>query len=194
MTQSAASRRVFLLSGLAAGALAACSREPSAVAQDMPSTSADHLSAPDWNDPRIVPWGEEAEDYDLVSEAQWRERLDEDVFDILRKEGTERAGTSPLNREHRRGVFVCAGCALPLFHSHTKYDSRTGWPSFWAPIEGAVRTKADYRLWTPRTEYHCARCKGHQGHVFEDGPRPTGQRWCNNGLALNFVPHPSEAS
>lgn len=143
--------------------------------------------------PGITPWGEETEDFAALTEADWRARLTPAQFHILRQEGTERAGSSPLDDETRDGIFVCAGCALPLFSSHTKYDSRTGWPSFWAPLEGAVRTKPDRRLWTPRTEYHCARCGGHQGHVFDDGPRPTGQRWCNNGLALNFVPRPQGA-
>ncbi|KAA5804646.1 peptide-methionine (R)-S-oxide reductase MsrB [Alkalicaulis satelles] len=142
--------------------------------------------------PDITPWGAETIDYAALTEAQWRERLTPDQFRILRREGTERPGSSPLNRETRDGIYVCAGCALPLFSSAAKYESGTGWPSFWAPIEGALNTKIDWRLWTPRTEYHCARCGGHQGHVFEDGPRPTGQRWCNNGLALNFVPRPAQ--
>lgn len=143
--------------------------------------------------PDITPWGAETIDFASLTEADWRARLTPAQFHILRQEGTERAGSSPLDDETRDGIFVCAGCALPLFSSHTKYDSRTGWPSFWAPLEGAVRTRPDWRLWTPRTEYHCARCGGHQGHVFDDGPRPTGQRWCNNGLALNFVPRPEGA-
>jgi len=178
-----ASRRVFILS---AAALAACGPRAPAEARQQAAPGL-------FDDPRILPWGEETEDFAGLSEADWRERLTPEQFRILRREGTERAGSSPLDRERRRGVYVCAGCALPLFVSETKYDSRTGWPSFYAPIEGAVRTKPDYRLWTPRTEYHCARCGGHQGHVFEDGPRPTGQRWCNNGLALDFVPHPDAA-
>ncbi|MEE4299270.1 MAG: peptide-methionine (R)-S-oxide reductase MsrB [Pseudomonadales bacterium] len=127
-------------------------------------------------------------DWASLTEAQWRERLTEAEYRVLREEGTERAGTSPLNEEKRVGTYVCAGCALPLFSSETKYDSGTGWPSFWAPLEGAMETKRDFKLFLPRTEYHCSRCGGHQGHVFEDGPRPTGQRWCNNGVALDFVP------
>ena len=108
-------------------------------------------------------------------------------FHVLRKEGTERPFTSPLNDVKAKGTFVCAGCALPLFTSETKYDSGTGWPSFYQAIDGAVETKVDRKLFVPRTEYHCARCGGHQGHVFKDGPRPTGLRYCNNGVALNFV-------
>lgn len=122
------------------------------------------------------------------SEAEWREILTPGEFYVLRDEGTERAGTSPLNDEKREGTFVCAGCFLPLFESSTKYDSGTGWPSFWDAIPGATGTKRDFKLILPRTEYHCARCGGHQGHIFSDGPRPTGKRWCNNGVALDFVP------
>jgi peptide-methionine (R)-S-oxide reductase len=120
--------------------------------------------------------------------AEWRKLLTPGQFDILRDEGTERAGTSPLNAEKRPGVFVCAGCGLPLFTSLMKYESGTGWPSFFTTIPGALATKTDYKLLYPRTEYHCMRCEGHQGHVFNDGPPPTGQRWCNNGVALRFIP------
>jgi len=119
---------------------------------------------------------------------EWKAVLTPEQFRILREEGTERPFSSPLNTEKRIGQYVCAGCALPLFSSDTKYDSGTGWPSFYAPLSGHVETKPDYRLIVPRTEYHCARCEGHQGHVFDDGPPPTRQRWCNNGLALKFVP------
>ena len=107
---------------------------------------------------------------------------------MLREEGTERPFTSPLNNEKRKGTFVCAGCDLPLFESKTKYDSGTGWPSFYDVIPGRVETKIDHKLIYPRTEYHCARCGGHQGHVFDDGPKPTGLRYCNNGVALKFIP------
>lgn len=114
--------------------------------------------------------------------------MSDEQFRVLRKEGTERSGSSPLNNEKRDGIFVCAGCDLPLFKSETKYESGTGWPSFWDPIANHIQTKRDFKLFTPRTEYHCARCGGHQGHVFEDGPKPTGLRYCNNGVALKFIP------
>lgn len=123
-----------------------------------------------------------------LTEAEWKERLEPLAFQVLRKEATERAFTSPLNNEKRKGIFHCAGCDLPLFESETKYDSGTGWPSFYDVIDGAVNTKPDNKLWMTRTEYHCARCGGHQGHVFEDGPAPTGLRYCNNGVALTFKP------
>ena len=122
------------------------------------------------------------------SKAEWRERLAPDAYAVLFEEGTERAGTSPLNAEKRAGTFVCAACHNPLFSATAKYESGTGWPSFYQPIPGSVDTKRDFKLLLPRTEYHCARCGGHQGHVFGDGPPPTGQRYCNNGVALAFVP------
>jgi peptide-methionine (R)-S-oxide reductase len=123
-----------------------------------------------------------------LSKDEWRKRLDKVQFNILREEGTERAGTSVLNAEKRLGVYACAGCDLPLFTSDMKYESGTGWPSFFTTIPGVFATKKDYLLFAPRTEYHCVRCGGHHGHVFDDGPPPTGQRWCNNGVALKFVP------
>ena len=119
---------------------------------------------------------------------QWRRRLTPEQYRVLREAGTERAGTSPLDREHRRGAFLCAGCDLPVFRSQDKFDSGTGWPSFVRPVRNAVRTRADRSLAMLRTEVHCRRCGGHLGHVFDDGPPPTGQRWCINGVALKFVP------
>jgi peptide-methionine (R)-S-oxide reductase len=120
--------------------------------------------------------------------AEWRKLLPPEAYAVLFEERTEAPFTSPLDREKRQGTYVCAACYLPLFSSNAKFDSGTGWPSFYEPLKGHVATKRDYWLILPRTEYHCIRCGGHQGHVFDDGPPPTGQRWCNNGVALKFVP------
>lgn len=119
---------------------------------------------------------------------EWKKRLGSAKYRILRQEGTERPYSSPLNNEKRKGVYACAGCNLGLYKSETKYDSGTGWPSFWAPIKGRVGTSTDYKIGYRRTEVHCGRCGGHQGHIFSDGPRPTGERHCINGLALRFIP------
>ncbi len=156
-----------MLSG-AAGLLVACSSGSGAGAD-----AADAFADSGWRD---------------LDAADWRARLSPEAFRVLREEGTERAFTSPLNAENREGTYHCAGCNLALFASNTKYESGTGWPSFWDHLPGAIATKPDYKLLIPRTEYHCARCLGHQGHVFEDGPKPTGLRYCNNGVALTFAP------
>ena len=123
-----------------------------------------------------------------LSASEWKERLTPAQYRVLREEGTERAGTSPLNDEKREGDYLCAGCGLVLFHSKWKYESGTGWPSFYDVIKAHIGTREDNKLFYKRTEYHCARCGGHQGHVFEDGPEPTGLRYCNNGVALEFRP------
>jgi peptide-methionine (R)-S-oxide reductase len=122
------------------------------------------------------------------TEEQWRVVLTPEQFDVLRKHGTERAWTSPLNDEHANGVFSCAGCGQPLFKSESKFDSGTGWPSFFVPIDNAIETTIDRKYGMARTEVHCSRCKGHLGHVFEDGPAPTGLRYCMNGVSLAFEP------
>lgn len=168
MTQSRYSRRLFLLSS-AAVSLTACSGvAPRAGA----GTLADY-SGDDWR---------------ALSDADWKSRLSPAAYAVLRQEDTERAFTSPLNDEKRAGTFHCAGCDLALFSSDDKFDSGTGWPSFRDVLPGAIGTRIDKKLFYARTEYHCARCLGHQGHVFEDGPAPTGLRYCNNGVALTFKP------
>jgi peptide-methionine (R)-S-oxide reductase len=123
-----------------------------------------------------------------ISDAEWKRRLPAESYAVLRRDGTERPFTSPLLKEHRKGTFVCLGCGLPLFRSDWKFESGTGWPSFYTVIGDHVGKKTDLQMVMPRTEYHCAQCLGHQGHVFNDGPRPTGLRYCNDGVALKFVP------
>ena len=123
-----------------------------------------------------------------LSDAEWKQRLPAASYEVLRHEDTERPGSSPLLAEHRKGTFVCLGCGLPLFKSEWKFESGTGWPSFYTAIPGALAKKVDLKIGVPRNEYHCAQCLGHQGHVFDDGPRPTGLRYCNNGVAIKFVP------
>ncbi len=124
----------------------------------------------------------------VLSDAEWRKRLSPEAYDVLRQQGTEAPFSSPLDHEKRAGRYLCAGCRLPLFSSKTKFDSGTGWPSFWKPLPNAVSTTSDRSLMMERTEVHCARCAGHLGHVFDDGPPPTGLRYCMNGVALAFVP------
>lgn len=123
-----------------------------------------------------------------LTDAEWKKRLSPAAYRVLRQEDTETPFTSALNKEKRKGTFVCAGCSQRLFSSGTKYDSGTGWPSFWQPLAGGIGTKTDYKIGLPRTEVHCARCGGHLGHVFNDGPKPTGKRYCMNGVAMKFTP------
>jgi len=133
-------------------------------------------------------------DYRKLSDMDWRQRLTADQYMILRHHGTERPGSSPLNKEKRKGTFTCAGCDLPLFSSDTKFESGTGWPSFYQPLANAVETRTDRSLFMTRTEVHCSRCLGHLGHVFDDGPPPTGLRYCMNGVALKFAPQAGSSS
>jgi peptide-methionine (R)-S-oxide reductase len=165
-------RRLFL-AGSAGAVLAACARSETKAAENV--TSPDKASIPDYDKWRL-------------SEKEWKERLSPEAYAVLRKEATERPWTSEWNDEKREGVYACAGCGYDLFASSKKFDSGTGWPSFWEPLPNALGTKTDFKIIVPRTEYHCARCGGHQGHVFKDGPAPTGLRYCNNGVALTFRP------
>ena len=157
-------RRNFLslISLSALGAAVGCTQAPSAAAGSIPPLT--------------------------LSDDEWKRRLPPAAYGVLRHEDTEQPFTSPLLDEHRKGVFACLGCDLTLFNSDTKFDSGTGWPSFFRAIPGHISTKSDFKLISERTEYHCARCGGHQGHVFNDGPQPTGLRYCNNGVALKFIP------
>ena len=160
MHSAVPSRRLFLM---AATALAACG----------PVAAADRFAASPFR---------------KLTAADWQKRLPGKSFTVLRQEDTEAPFSSPLNDEHHGGTFVCLGCGLPLFKSQWKFDSHTGWPSFYTAIAGALIKKSDFKIGIPRTEYHCAQCLGHQGHVFDDGPQPTGLRYCNNGVALKFIP------
>lgn len=161
--------------GLIGGAMsiAACSGE--AKENDVKNDNPDPASIPDYDE-----W--------QLSNEEWKKRLEPEAYAVLRKEATERANTSPLEKEERDGVYACAGCGLDLFRAEEKYHSGSGWPSFSNYIPGTLGFKTDFKLLVPRKEYHCARCGGHQGHVFEDGPKPTGLRYCNNGVALTFKP------
>jgi len=166
-------RRALLLTGVALGALA-MTGQASDAGTTMTTTDAVH-------------WG-------MLSDAEWRKRLTPAQYNVLRNHGTERPGSSALLHEKRKGIFVCAGCVLPLFASSTKFESGTGWPSFYAPLPNAVGTTTDRSFFMTRTEVHCSRCLGHLGHVFDDGPPPTGLRYCMNGVALKFEPASAQAS
>lgn len=177
-------RRTFFIAGASTLGVTACNaatRAGDASNNTTASAKDETMADPD---PKTIP------DYDKwqLSDKQWKERLTAEEYAILRKEATERPWTSPLNDEKRAGVFACAGCGLELFKTDTKFDSGTGWPSFFDYIPNTLGTKTDFKILVPRTEYHCARCGGHQGHVFKDGPAPTGLRYCNNGVALKFTP------
>ncbi len=167
------SRRRLLLSGAAGLVVAACSQAGRGA--NAPAVSGEQVDA--FADSEFRSW----------TDAQWQEALEPASYQVLRKAGTERPFTSPLNDEKRAGMFHCLGCDLPLFDAATKYDSGTGWPSFFDVITENVGTSTDYKIGYARTEYHCAQCLGHQGHLFPDGPAPTGLRYCNNGVALKFV-------
>jgi peptide-methionine (R)-S-oxide reductase len=160
-------RRALLTAGAALGALVAASK---------------------FGEAGTMTTTEKTIDFKNLSDAEWHKRLDEAQFNVLRKHGTERAGTSALNHEKRKGTFECAGCDLPLFSSDTKFESGTGWPSFYQPLPNAIGTTTDRSFFMSRTEVHCSRCDGHLGHVFNDGPKPTGLRYCMNGVAMKFEP------
>jgi peptide-methionine (R)-S-oxide reductase len=187
-------RRSFLSALTAAAAAAALARRSNAAT---PSGAPDKSLAKiqqDWQ--TLVPKDAEIATSTAPiqkTELEWKQILSEPQFSVLRKESTEYPFSSPLNGEKRSGVFLCAGCSLPLFSSQMKYDSGTGWPSFFTSIPDHLATRKDFLLIVPRVEYHCVRCGGHQGHVFDDGPQPTGQRWCNNGVALRFIPATGKA-
>lgn len=171
--------RVLAALGLRADPATPARPAPVPTAPGTPASALD-AGAPDTNDAGLAG----------LPEAEWRRRLTPAQFAVLRKQATERAHSSALNREQRAGVYHCAGCAAPLFGHDGKFDSGTGWPSFHTALAGALNTRTDHQMLQVRTEYHCARCGGHQGHVFNDGPAPSGLRYCNNGLALRFVPDP----
>jgi peptide-methionine (R)-S-oxide reductase len=164
-------RRALLKAGVALYALAVMSKFSQAGTTKMTTTDTDTTI-----------------DFKHLSDAEWHKRLTPEQYYVLRKHGTERAGTSPLNQEKRKGTFACAGCSLPLFDSSTKFESGTGWPSFYQPLPNAVGETTDRSFFMTRTEVHCSRCEGHLGHVFNDGPKPTGLRYCMNGVAMTFEP------
>jgi len=182
-------RRSFLkaLAALAAAPLMSRLMAVPAYADDLASAAAEAIRKR-WRD-FLAPGAQVASLQPplTLAPAEWKKRLTDKQYSVLREEDTEMPFTSSLLDEHRAGVFVCAGCALPLFTSEMKFDSGTGWPSFFTTVPGAFQTKTDHALIYARTEYHCAKCGGHHGHVFDDGPRPTGQRWCSNGIVLRFI-------